>query len=102
MSPWVLEIKKNSNFSKWSSFFRSCAVNSASCHTSTGCSPYNRRIPPSRWPTICVCSWIYGSASDHVLDLDRGATDPTTRELWVAIDNLFEANNGTRLLVLSS
>lgn len=48
-----------------------------------------------------VCSWIYGSIIDGVLDLVRGAAESCSRGLWVAIENLFEVNKAPRSIFLS-
>lgn len=46
-------------------------------------------------------SWLFGSISDAVLDLAMNNTDPTARQLWVAIDNLYQANKAPRAIYLS-
>lgn len=48
----------------------------------------------------CVCSWLYGSASDKVLDLAM-IVDQTACQLWVTIDRLFTANKAPRAIFIS-
>lgn len=50
---------------------------------------------------FCVCGWMYDSLTDGVLDLTRGPTEQSARELWVAIENLFEENKAPRVIFLS-
>jgi hypothetical protein len=72
--PMVLEMK-HSNYDKWSSFFRSlCGKFGLLQHIDGTPAP---QPADSAWQMAdyCVCSWIYGSVSDGVLDLARGATE---------------------------
>jgi hypothetical protein len=96
----VLEMK-HSNYGKWSSFFRSlCGKFGLLQHIDGTPAP---QPADSAWQMAdyCVCSWIYGSVSDGVLDLARGATEQNARQLWVAIETLFEANKAPRAIFLS-
>ncbi|CAN6165886.1 unnamed protein product [Urochloa humidicola] len=48
----------------------------------------------------CVRSWIYGSVSESVLDFAM-APNQSARQLWVAIQQHFPANQAPRTIYLS-
>jgi hypothetical protein len=96
--PITLDLKLL-NYTKWSAFF------TAMCGKFGLLGHINGSIPPRpvdrTWsqPDACVRSWMYGCIDDSVLDL---AMEPeqTARALFVAITNLFHANQETRAIVL--
>ena len=56
--------------------------------------------PTWNQPDACVRSWMYGSVSDGVLDLAI-APYQTTRALYTAISDLFQANQEPRAVILN-
>jgi hypothetical protein len=91
---------KASNFNKWSSFRAMCGKFGLLPHI-IGDAPPNRTDATWEQADCCVRSWIYGSITDTVLDLAMDGTDQTAKQLWVAIDNLFQANKAPRAIYLS-
>ncbi|XP_012702282.1 uncharacterized protein LOC105914575 [Setaria italica] len=75
--PMTLELK-NSNFNKWSSFFRSmCGMLGLLAHID-GTAPTYRTDPTWEQADCCIRSWLFGSVSDAVLDLAMDGTDQTS------------------------
>ncbi|XP_034592411.1 uncharacterized protein [Setaria viridis] len=98
--PMTLELK-NSNFSKWSSFFRAmCGKFGLLAHVN-GTAPPRCTDPAWEQADCCIRSWLFGSILDAVLDLAMDGIDQMARQLWVAIDNLFQANKASRAIFLS-
>lgn len=58
----------------------------------------NGNAPPNL--DCCVCSWLYGSIFDVVLDFTM-VTGQSTHQLWAAIAAHFEANKEPRTIFLS-
>jgi hypothetical protein len=48
----------------------------------------------------CVRGWLFGSVSDAILDVVM-EPDQTARNLWLAIDDLFQANKEPHAIYLS-
>ncbi|XP_072151674.1 uncharacterized protein [Setaria viridis] len=96
--PMTLELC-SSNYSKWSSFFRAM-------YSKFGLLRHINRTPPNpidaAWyqANCCVRSWLYGSVSDSVLDFTM-TDDLTARQLWVAIETHFQANQAPRAMFMS-
>ena len=88
--PFTLEL--TSNYLKWAFFFKSlCGKFGLRSHID-GSAPPQPNDP--QWDTMecCIHGWILGSVDDSVLDLAMDEADPTTRDLWVAIEGIFHAN----------
>jgi hypothetical protein len=98
--PTTLELK-GGNFARWSSHFFAMCGKFGVLHHVDGSAP-----PPSNdscWQQAdcCVRSWIFGSVAEAVLDMATTTTTQTARQLWVAIDGLFQANKAQRAIFLS-
>jgi hypothetical protein len=98
--PTTLELK-GGNFARWSSHFLAMCGKFGVLHHVDGSAP-----PPSNdssWQQTdcCVRSWIFGSVAEVVLDMATTTTTQTARQLWVAIDGLFQANKAQRAIFLS-
>jgi hypothetical protein len=100
--PTTLELK-GGNYARWSSHFLAMCGKFGVLHHVDGSVP-----PPSNdssWQQAdcCVRSWIFGSVAEAVLDMATTNTNTpqTARQLWVAIDGLFQANKAQRAIFLS-
>jgi hypothetical protein len=100
--PTTLELK-GGNYARWSSHFLAMCGKFGVAHHVDGSAP----APPtdSSWQQAdcCVRSWIFGSVAEAVLDMatDDSTTTQTARQLWVAIEGLFQANKAQRAIFLS-
>uniref|UniRef100_J3MVH8 Integrase catalytic domain-containing protein n=1 Tax=Oryza brachyantha TaxID=4533 RepID=J3MVH8_ORYBR len=85
------------NFNKWKTFRSMCGKFGLLDHLDA-VPPAN---PDASWEQaeFCIRSWLFGSVSDDVLDLAM-EPDQTARALWLAIDNLFQANKQPRAMFL--
>ena len=73
-------------------------VRSSSAHRSS----WHPRFDDPQWVIVdsCVKSWLFGSVGDSVLDLALAGDDQTARQLWVAIEEIFTANQEPRAVLL--
>lgn len=88
----TLELK-NPNYTMWTSFFKSMCGKFGIMSYIDGTAP--RPTDPA-WiqADCCIRSWLFGSvAVGDMLDLDMEEEDQTAHDLWIAIKNLFHANN---------
>ncbi|XP_072146684.1 uncharacterized protein [Setaria viridis] len=93
---------KNSNYSKWASYFKSmCGKFGLKPHIDVMLPP---RPTDPYWDQAdcCIRSWIFGSVDDSILDLAMEHDDQTAHNLWVAIEALFRANKELRVIDLSN
>ncbi|XP_066365217.1 uncharacterized protein [Miscanthus floridulus] len=84
----------------WAFFFKSlCGKFGLRSHIDGSAPP---RPDDHQWDAAeCyVQGWIFGSFNDFVLDLAMDSADPTTRDLWVAIEGIFHANREPRTIFL--
>nr|AAN34944.1 Putative retroelement [Oryza sativa Japonica Group] len=97
--PITLELK-HPNFNKWKTFFTSMCGKFGLLPHIDGTAP--PRPDDSTWAQAdcCVQGWLFGSVSDAILDVVM-ETDQTARDLWLAIDDLFQANKEPRTIYLS-
>jgi len=96
--PITLDLKLP-NYTKWSAFFTAMCGKFGLLGHIDGSIPARPTDRTWSQPDACVRSWMYGCIDDSVLDL---AMEPeqTARDLFVAITNLFQANQETRAVVL--
>ncbi|KAL6840660.1 hypothetical protein ACP4OV_029524 [Aristida adscensionis] len=96
--PFTVEV--SSNYNKWVSYFKVlCGKFSLRPHID-GVAP---ACPTDHQWVIadsCVKSWLFNSVGDSVLDLVLTGDDQTARDLWVAIEELFTANQEPRAVLL--
>jgi hypothetical protein len=98
--PITLEIK-NSNYSKWASYFKSlCGKFGLKPHID-GTLTADPTDPNWDQADCCVKSWILGSVNDSVLDLAMDNDNQSTHALWVTIENIFRANKEPRTIFLN-
>ncbi|WVZ90303.1 LOW QUALITY PROTEIN: hypothetical protein U9M48_036613, partial [Paspalum notatum var. saurae] len=98
--PVTLQMK-NSNYSKWASYFKSmCGKFGLEPHID-GTLAARPTDPQWDQADCCVRSWLFGSIDDSVLDHAMTDDDQTARDLWVAIEHLFRANKEPRAIFLS-
>nr|XP_015611142.1 uncharacterized protein LOC107278842 [Oryza sativa Japonica Group] len=97
--PITLEFK-HPNFNKWKAFFTAMCGKFGLLPHIDGTAP--PRPDESAWAQAdcCVRGWLFGSVSDAILDVAM-EPDQTARDLWVAIDELFQANKEPRAIYLS-
>jgi hypothetical protein len=98
--PVTLELQQP-NFNQWEPFFTSlCGKFGLLPHVDDTA---EARPTDPAWAIAdsCVRSWLLGSVGPDVLGL-AVAPNQTTRELWVAIKRLFEANKAPRAIFLST
>ena len=92
--PFTLEM--NSNYMKWVSYFKVlCGKFGLRPHIDA---PGTAFPDDPQWVIAdsCVKSWLFGSVGDSVLDLALAGDDQTARQLWVAIEEIFTANQEPR------
>jgi hypothetical protein len=78
--PVTLEMK-NSNYTKWASFFKSmCSKFGLQSHID-GSSPAHLDDPQWYSADCCVRTWLFGSVDDSVLDLAMEGDDQSARAL---------------------
>jgi len=96
--PITLDLKLP-NYTKWSAFFTAMCGKFGLLGHIDGSIPTRPTDRTWSQPDACVRSWMYGCIDDSVLDL---AMEPeqTARDLFVAVTNLFQANQETRAVVL--
>ena len=97
--PITLELR-SSNYTKWSAFFHAmCGKFGLLKHINGTPAP---KPVDETWAQndCCVRTWLYGSVSEFVLDFTM-APDQTAHQLWVAIENHFQANKAPRSIYLS-
>ena len=90
----------NSNYMKWVSYFKVlCGKFGLRPHIDA---PGTAFPDDPQWviANSCVKSWLFGSVSDSVLDLALAGDDQTARQLWVAIEEIFTANQEPRAVLL--
>ncbi|XP_015642384.1 uncharacterized protein [Oryza sativa Japonica Group] len=88
------------NYNKWRAFFTSlCGKFGLMAHIDGSALP-RPNDPAWEQADCCICSWIFGSVADNVLDLAM-EPDQTARELSVAIEDMFHANKEPRAIFLS-
>ena len=98
--PMTLELK-GGNFARWSaSFLAMCGKFGVISHID-GTAPPSPADSSWQQADCCVRSWIFGSVAEAVLDMATTGTTQTARQLWVAIDGLFQANKAQRAIFLS-
>nr|CAE05417.1 OSJNBa0035I04.5 [Oryza sativa Japonica Group]CAE05956.3 OSJNBb0088C09.15 [Oryza sativa Japonica Group] len=87
--PISLELR-NPNYNKWKAFFRSMCGKFGLLDLLDAAPPAN---PDAAWEqaNCYLRSRLFGSVADDVLDLAM-EPDQSARDLWIAIDNLFQAN----------
>jgi hypothetical protein len=95
--PTTLELK-GGKFARWSSHFLVMCDKFGVLHHVDGSAPPSPTDPSWQQVDCCVRSWIFGSVAEVVLDM---TTNQTARQLWVAIDGLFQANKAQRAICLS-
>ncbi|XP_052146334.1 uncharacterized protein LOC127765463 [Oryza glaberrima] len=97
--PITLELK-HPNFNKWKTFFTSMCGKFGLLPHIDGTAP--PRPEDSTWAQTdcCVRGWLFGSVSDAILNVVM-EPDQTARDLWLAIDDLFQANKEPRAIYLS-
>jgi len=89
------------NFARWSaSFLAMCGKFGVISHID-GTAPPSPADSSWQQADCCVRSWIFGSVAEAVLDMATTGTTQTARQLWVAIDGLFQANKAQRAIFLS-
>jgi hypothetical protein len=93
--PISLELR-NPNYNKWKAFFRSMCGKFGLLDHLDAAPPAN---PDAAWEQAdcCLCSWLFGSVADDVLDLAM-EHNQSAQDLWIAIDNLFQANKEPRAI----
>lgn len=93
--PISLELR-NPNYNKWKAFFRSMCGKFGLLDHLDAAPPAN---PDAAWEQAdcCLRNWLFGSVADDVLDLAM-EPDQSARDLWIAIDNLFQANKEPRAI----
>nr|ABA94365.1 retrotransposon protein, putative, unclassified [Oryza sativa Japonica Group] len=97
--PITLELK-HPNFNKWKTFFTSmCCMFGLLPHID-GTAPPRPDDSTCAQADCCVRGWLFGSVSDAILDVVM-EPDQTARDLWLAIDDLFQANKEPRAIYLS-
>ncbi|XP_039834459.1 uncharacterized protein LOC120695230 [Panicum virgatum] len=89
-----------SNYTKWSIFFLDMCGKFGLLRHNDGAAAPNRVDAPYTQNDCCVHTWLYGSVSKSVLDFSM-APKQTSRQLWVAIENHFQANKAPRSIYLS-
>jgi len=98
--PMTLELQ-GGNFARWSaSFLAMCGKFGVISHID-GTAPPSPADSSWQQADCCVRSWIFGSVAEAVLDMATTGTTQTARQLWVAIDGLFQANKAQRAIFLS-
>jgi hypothetical protein len=92
----TLELK-NSNFTKWSEYFRAMCGKFGLLRHLDGPDLSTDAIDPV-WEQAdcCVRSWLFGSVAEPVLDMAMDGTPQTARQLWLAIEALFQANKANK------
>jgi hypothetical protein len=98
--PITLEMK-NSNYSKWVSYFKSlCGKFGLKPHIdgTLAADPADRNWDQA---DCYVKTWIFGSVDDSVLDLAMDDDTQSARALWVAIVNIFRANKEPHAIFLN-
>ncbi|XP_066167805.1 uncharacterized protein [Oryza sativa Japonica Group] len=95
--PISLELR-NPNYNKWKAFFRSMCGKFGLLDLLDAAPLTN---PDATWEQAdCYLrNWLFGSVADDVLDLAM-EPDQSARDLWIAIDNLFQANKEPRTIYL--
>ncbi|KAL6647997.1 hypothetical protein ACP70R_012221 [Stipagrostis hirtigluma subsp. patula] len=96
--PVALDME-NSNYTKWSAFFKSMCGKFGLMEHING-SPARPDDPAWEQADCCVRSWLFGSVGDNVLDLAM-KPDQTANDLWVAIKDLFQANKEPAAIFLN-
>jgi len=89
-----------SNYTKWSIFFLDMCGKFGLLKHIDGTAAPNPVDAPYTQNDFCVRTWLYGSVSESVLDFTM-APNQTARQLWVAIENHFQANKAPRSIYLS-
>jgi len=89
----------NSNYNKWSSFFKAMCGKFGHLHHIDDTVPPRRSDPAWEQVDYCFRTWLYGSISESVLD--SMAEDQTAQQLWVANANKFQANQAPHAIFLS-
>jgi hypothetical protein len=98
--PITLEIK-NSNYSKWASYFKSMCDKFGPKPHIDGTLTADPTDPNWDQADCCIKSWIFGSVNDSVLDLTMDNDNQSAHALWVAIENIFRANKEPRVIFLN-
>lgn len=97
--PITLELK-HPNFNRWKSFFTSMCGKSGLLAHIDGTAPARPEDPAWEQADCCVRGCLFGSVSDAILDVAM-EPDQTARDLWVSIDDIFQANKEPRAIYLS-
>jgi len=97
--PVTLELR-SCNYTKWSTYFTAMCSKFGLLKHIDGTAAPNPITAAWAQNDYCVRTWLYGSVSESVLDFAM-ALDQTARELWVAIENHFNANKAPRSIYLS-
>ncbi|XP_066163983.1 uncharacterized protein [Oryza sativa Japonica Group] len=97
--PITLELK-NPNFNKWKTFFTSMCGKFGLLPHIDGTAP--SRPDDSAWAQAdcCVRGLLFGFISDSILNIVM-EPDQTARDLWLVIDDLFQANKEPHAIYLS-
>jgi hypothetical protein len=92
---------KNSNYTKWASFFKSMRGKFGLQSHIDGSSPARPDDPQWYSADCCARTWLFSSVDDSVLDLAMEGDDQTARTLWTTIERLFRANKEPRTIFLA-
>jgi hypothetical protein len=95
--PIQLEMQ-SSNYSRWAFFFKSMCGKFRLRHHIDGSAPPSPQDPVWDQADCCVRSWIFGTVDDAVLSLAVEGDNLTARDIWVAIEGLFRANQAPRAI----
>jgi hypothetical protein len=89
---------QSSNYSRWAFFFKSMCGKFHLHHHINGSAPPSPQDPVWDQADCCVRSWIFDTVDDAVLILAIDGDDLTARDIWVAIEGLFHANQAPRAI----